>query len=156
MKRTSFADKPCPVARTLDVVGHWWSFLIIRNAFYGQTRFSEFQESLGIAKNMLSARLKALVEAGVMARVSDRKGSKYAEYLLTEKGEALLPTLLSLFQWGEKYAPRHAGRSLELYDARTGQAIPAQAIIGTDGTPVPPSAVAARLPARQPVRQKSA
>jgi len=103
VKHKSNKDSICPVARTLDVVGEWWSLLILRDAMLGIKRFSEFERRLGMAKNILSVRLKALVQAGVLQVVPASDGSAYSEYELTEKGKDLLPLLTSLRQWGEKY-----------------------------------------------------
>jgi DNA-binding HxlR family transcriptional regulator len=103
MRRKSFNDNVCPVARSLDIVGEWWSLLIIRDAMLGVRRFSDFQRRLGLAKNILVTRLKHLVAAGVMQAVPASDGSLFTEYVLTEKGKDLLPTLVALRQWGEKY-----------------------------------------------------
>ena len=85
----SFKEERCAIARTLDVVGEWWTLLILRDAFSGITRFSEFQQSLGMAKNVLSARLQKLVENGVMELLPAADGSAYQQYGLTEKGLSL-------------------------------------------------------------------
>ncbi len=145
MKRTSFSEMPCSVARTLDHVGHWWSFMIVRNAFYGQTRFREFQESLGIAKNILSARLKDLTEAGIMKKIPDRNGSKYSEYILTEKGWDLQPVLVALMQWGDKWEPHESGPPLELLDKRSGISIPYQGIRNAEGDVIPREELTSRF-----------
>jgi DNA-binding HxlR family transcriptional regulator len=99
MKRTRFAGDTCPVARAVDVVGDWWSLLIVRNAFVGNRRFGEFERSLGVAKNILTDRLRKLVEAGVFEQVPAADGGPYQEYVLTEKGRALLPVVVALGQW---------------------------------------------------------
>src|SRR3989442_15631399 len=99
MKRTSFAGDACPVARAVDVVGDWWSLLIVRDAFVGRRRFGEFEKSLGVAKNILTDRLRKLVGAGVLEAVPAADGSAYREYVLTEKGRGLLPVLVGLGQW---------------------------------------------------------
>lgn len=99
MKRTSFAGDTCPVARAVDVVGDWWSLLIVRDAFSGKRRFGEFEKSLGVAKNILTDRLKKLVGAGVLEVVPAADGSVYKEYALTEKGRGLLPVVVALGQW---------------------------------------------------------
>jgi DNA-binding HxlR family transcriptional regulator len=103
MKRKSNQDSVCPIARSLDVIGEWWSPLIIRDAMLGVKRFSEFERRLGMAKNILTARLKTLVDAGILRVVPASDGSAYNEYDLTQKGKDLLPTLIALRQWGEKY-----------------------------------------------------
>lgn len=87
MKRKSLQGAACPVARTLDLIGDWWSLLIIRDALDGIRRFSDFQKNLDIAKNMLSARLKALVVQGIMQTVPAADGGAYKEYVLTERGK---------------------------------------------------------------------
>jgi DNA-binding HxlR family transcriptional regulator len=103
MKRKSNQDSVCPLARSLDVIGEWWSPLIIRDAMLGVRRFSEFERRLGMAKNILSARLKTLVDAEILRVVPASDGSAYSEYELTQKGKDLLPTLIALRQWGQKY-----------------------------------------------------
>ncbi|MCC8935465.1 helix-turn-helix transcriptional regulator [Bradyrhizobium sp. Arg68] len=101
MQRTGFAKADCPVARALDAIGDWWSLLIVRDAFDGLRRFGDFQRNLGIAKGMLTARLRKLVELGVLEQVAASDGSAYQEYALTKKGHALFPVVVSLRQWGE-------------------------------------------------------
>jgi DNA-binding HxlR family transcriptional regulator len=103
VKRKSFDDDICAVARTLDVIGDWWSLLIIRDALGGLRRFSEFQRHLGAAKNILTTRLKALVDHGILKVAPASDGSAYNEYVLTEKGRALLPALVALAQWGSEH-----------------------------------------------------
>ena len=102
-KRTSHKGATCPVARPLDAIGDWWSLLIIRDAFDGSRRFGEFQRSLGLAKNILSARLHNLVEHGIMDLVPAADGGPHREYVLTEKGRGLFPLLVALRQWGEAF-----------------------------------------------------
>ncbi len=100
MRHTSLADMACPVARSLDVVGEWWTLLIVRDAFLGARRFEDFRAT-GIADNILSARLKRLVEEGVLERQRYEERRERFEYLLTEKGRALLPVLAALRHWGQ-------------------------------------------------------
>ncbi|ASW04868.1 winged helix-turn-helix transcriptional regulator [Rhizobium sp. 11515TR] len=102
-KRVSHKDSMCGVARPLDAIGDWWSLLIIRDAFDGLRRFGEFQKSLGLAKNILSARLRNLVAHGIMDTVPASDGSPYQEYVLTQKGQGLFPLLVALRQWGEDF-----------------------------------------------------
>jgi len=99
MKRTSFARDSCPVARAVDVVGDWWSLLIVRDAFGGNRRFGEFEKNLGVAKNILADRLRKLVAAGVLEQVSSADGGAHKEYGLTERGRGLLPVVVALGQW---------------------------------------------------------
>jgi DNA-binding HxlR family transcriptional regulator len=119
MKRTSFAKHECPIARSLDTVGDWWSLLIVRDAFLGRRRFGEFQKALGVAKNILTVRLKKLTADGVLELVPASDGSAYQEYALTEKGRGLFLVIVALGQWGGKGAPfklvdRKKGRSVQL------------------------------------------
>jgi DNA-binding HxlR family transcriptional regulator len=105
VRRTSFQTAECPVARSLEVVGDWWSLLIVRDARLGLRRFSEFEKSLGIAKNILTARLRNLIAHEIMRTAPASDGSAYLEYVLTSKGEALFPLLGALRQWGEDFYP---------------------------------------------------
>lgn len=104
MQQTRFDDADCPVARTVDVVGDGWSLLIVRDAFDGSRRFGEFQRGLGVAKNILITRLRALVDTGVLEVVPAADGSSYREYALTPKGRDLFPVIVALRQWGEAHA----------------------------------------------------
>jgi DNA-binding HxlR family transcriptional regulator len=103
VKRTSHRESHCGVARPLDAIGDWWTLLIVRDAFDGLRRFGEFQQSLGLAKNILAARLRNLLAHGIMDAVPASDGSAYQEYVLTEKGRGLFPLLVALRQWGEDY-----------------------------------------------------
>src|SRR5438093_12522373 len=103
VKRTSFEKAECPIARSLDVFGDWWSLLIIRDAFLGIRRFSEFQKKLGLAKNILTVRLRALVDQGILKTAPASDGSAYQEYLLTPKGRGVFPILVALRQWSEEF-----------------------------------------------------
>jgi len=106
MKRTSFEGSECPIARALDVIGDWWSLLIIRDALLGRRRFGEFQKSLGLAKNILAARLRMLVDEGILATAPASDGSAYQEYVLTAKGRGLFPVIVALRQWTEAFDAR--------------------------------------------------
>ena len=103
VKRTSFEGDACPIARSLEAIGDWWSLLIIRDALVGRRRFGEFQKNLGLAKNILSARLRMLVERGILELVPASDGSAYQEYVLTPKGRGLFPVLVALRQWSEEF-----------------------------------------------------
>lgn len=141
MKQKSFADMRCSIARSLEIIGPWWSFLIIRDAFMGVSRFKDFERSLGIAKNTLSNRLKLLVENGLLDKTADPNGSKYAEYHLTEKGRDLFPVLVAITQWGDKWAVHEDGPSFDIIDKRTDCSIPPLALLGSDGQPLPEDAI---------------
>jgi DNA-binding HxlR family transcriptional regulator len=124
MQRKSFEGMNCPVARSLDRVGEWWSILILRDAINGATRFDQFSKSLGIAANILTKRLNALVEAGLLERVQYCERPPRFEYRLTPAGMDFRPVILSLVVWGNKYFSPE-GPILEFLDLDTGKtAIP--------------------------------
>lgn len=131
--------EPCPVARSVDVMGDRWSLLIVRDAFDGMRRFSDFQRSLGVARNILSDRLKKLVDAGILQTEAAAEGSAYQAYVLTPRGESLFPVVLALRQWGESqlFAPGEA-HSL-LIDSRTGQPVPAMRVLDAQGQELQPA-----------------
>ena len=103
MQRTSFADMPCPIARSLERVGEWWSLLILRDAFGGITRFDDFRNSLGIAPNMLSRRLAALVEAGLLEKRRYSERPPRDEYVLSDRGRDFQPVLAELAAFGVRH-----------------------------------------------------
>src|SRR5579863_7252309 len=120
MQRKSFDNMQCPIARSLERVGEWWSILILRDAFRGLTRFDQFQSSLGIAPNMLTRRLNALVDGGLLERRAYSAHPPRFEYVLTERGRDFRPVLWSLLAWGNKhFAPE--GPSIVIVDSKTGE-----------------------------------
>lgn len=127
------SDSSCPVARALDVVGDRWSMLIIRDAFDGIRRFGAFQENLLIARNILTDRLKQLVESGVLDCVPASDGSAYWEYVLTPKGHALFPVVVTLRQWGEGNMFERGEKHSVLIDRASGKPVPKLAIKNADG-----------------------
>ncbi|HVA73365.1 MAG TPA: helix-turn-helix domain-containing protein [Acidimicrobiales bacterium] len=104
MERKSFAGMHCSVAQCLEVVGEWWSMLIVRDAFLGVTRFDAFQERLGISRNVLNQRLTRLVEEGILDKVAYSRRPPRYDYKLTTKGRDLWPVLTAMRQWGDKHA----------------------------------------------------
>src|SRR5438270_1931375 len=102
MRKVSLAEMPCPIARTLDVVGEWWTLIIVRDAFRGAARFEDFRQ-VGIADNILAARLKRLVLEGVMERRLYQEHPERYEYHLTEKGKDLLTVIGAMALWGLKW-----------------------------------------------------
>ena len=104
MRRTSFEDMPCSVAQCLDVVGEWWSLLIVRDAFLGVTRFDDFQTRLGISRNILTNRLNRLTENEILKRVPYSEHPPRHEYRLTTKGKDLWHVVIAMRQWGDKWA----------------------------------------------------
>src|SRR4051812_48598093 len=122
MQRKSFDEMQCPIARSLERVGEWWSILILRDALHGLTRFDEFQKSLGIAPNMLTRRLNALVESGLLERRRYSERPPRDEYVLTGRGRDFRTVVLSLLAWGNRhFAPE--GASVRIVNRRTGRAV---------------------------------
>lgn len=121
MRRSSFENLPCPVAQALDLIGDSWNVLILREAFYGSTRFDQFHARLGIASNVLTRRLRALVDSGLLQRCQYHDHPPRFEYLLTDRGRDLRPVLLTLLQWGQRHAAM--ATAAELVDTRTGQPV---------------------------------
>jgi DNA-binding HxlR family transcriptional regulator len=133
VKRTSFEKAECPIARSLDALGDWWSLLIIRDAFLGFRRFGEFQTHLGCAKNILTVRLRTLVDQGILATAPASDGSAYQEYLLTPKGRGVFPVLVALRQWSEEFAGEGAGFPEVLVDRSKGQPVRRLELRAQDG-----------------------
>src|SRR6202041_1421109 len=104
VERKSFADMDCSVAQCLEVVGEWWSMLILRDCFLRVTRFDDFQRRLGISRNILQQRLSRLVEAGVLVKVPYADHPPRYEYRLTDKGRDLCPVINAMREWGDRYA----------------------------------------------------
>ncbi|WP_211461337.1 winged helix-turn-helix transcriptional regulator [Collimonas silvisoli] len=135
MQRKSFGNMQCPIARSLERVGEWWSILILRDAFYGLSRFDEFQKSLDIAPNMLTRRLNALVEEGLLERHLYCEKPPRSEYRLTQRGRDFRPVLLALLAWGNKhFAPE--GPSVVLLDASTGKNVDPVLVDAASGKPI--------------------
>ncbi|MCC5885117.1 MAG: helix-turn-helix transcriptional regulator [Gammaproteobacteria bacterium] len=134
----------CSLAQTLEVVGERWTMLILRDAFFGIRRFEEFQRRLGIARNILSARLSHLVTEGILERHSVSPGGKWAEYRLTAKGKALQPALLALVQWGDYWYPNEDGIRVEFFDRRSGDSILPIRAYSQDGEALEPRDIGAR------------
>lgn len=130
---TSLKDEPCPVARCVNLIGDRWSLLIVRDAFDGMRRFGDFQRSLGVARNILSDRLKKLVDADVLEMQDASDGTAYQEYVLTAKGESLFPVVVALRQWGEQNLFESGEPHSLLIDKNTGQQIPFMAPVTVDG-----------------------
>jgi len=133
MQRRCLEDSTCPVARSLDSIGDWWTLLIVRDAMLGIRRFSDFQRSLGLARNVLSARLKKMVADGVMTMAPAADGTTYQEYRLTKKGEGLLPVLVAMRQWGERFLFAPDEKHPELTDVRSGKAVEQMRVRNVDG-----------------------
>ena len=129
MQRKSLTRDECPIARSLERVGEWWSILIMRDALQGLRRFDEFSRSLGIAPNMLTRRLNALVEAGMLERRPYSERPPRDEYVPTAKGEDFRMVLMSLVAWGNRHYAEE-GTSVELVERGTGR--PLQPILASE------------------------
>jgi DNA-binding HxlR family transcriptional regulator len=165
--RTDFATMRCPVARTMAVVGERWSILVLREAFYGATRFDEFQRNLGIAPNILSARLRTLVQHGVLEKLPAGRGkrtiaaasvagpdgasatgpdgaSAAGGYAITEKGRDFFPAFLALKRWGDRWMTDERGPLILLEERATGREVAAPPILASNGQPLTPDQVRVR------------
>jgi DNA-binding HxlR family transcriptional regulator len=129
--KTDLATFNCSLARALNDVGDWWTLLIVRDAFLGARRFSEFRRGLGLARNTLSDRLERLCAAGVMIRSGTAARPLYG---LTEKGQALAPALVALQQWGDYFASEN--RPPVIVTDRRGRPLPGVRLIDVDGVEV--------------------
>ena len=114
MKRASFDDLDCSVAHTLEIIGEWWTPLILRDGFLGVTRFGDFQERLGIARNVLTTRLETLVEHDVLKKVPYQDNPPRYDYKLTEKGRDLWLVVAALREWGDKWVLEGDGPPVQM------------------------------------------
>jgi len=137
MKYTPFDQMNCSLAQTLTVIGERWTLLILREAFFGTKKFSQFQQRLGIARNILSSRLNQLVAEDILLKRSKVEGG-HADYVLTEKGLALQPILLAMTHWGDQYKPHPDGARLEFIERDTGIGIRRMSAVSQDGRSLAP------------------
>lgn len=126
---TEYEGQDCPIASSLEVIGERWTLLVLRDAFYGRTRYDEFQRSLGIATNVLSSRLKKLVDTGIFEQAEGPRGA----YQLTQQGRDLLPVLMSIKQWGEAYELNPGGPSTKIVHGPCGHELGANLRCGHCG-----------------------
>ncbi|HWH87744.1 MAG TPA: helix-turn-helix domain-containing protein [Pseudomonas sp.] len=132
------AQSECPVARTLEAIGDRWALMIIRDAFDDVRRFSEFQKRLGLAKNILTVKLKMLVELGVLQIQPASDGSAYKEYVLTDMGRAVFPIVVSLRQWGERFLFAEGEQHSVLLDNEQGEPVETIAVRSRAGAVLMP------------------
>ena len=136
MGRTRFDQLNCGIAQALEILGDWWTLLIVRDAFFGIRRFSDFQAELGISKNILSDRLQRLVDHEVLEpRDVGESGSRF-EYHLTEKGEALLPVLTTLREWSDEWVFGEGNEPVLIKHRKTGRPIPKLRLRDARGRPL--------------------
>ncbi|MEO1035372.1 MAG: helix-turn-helix domain-containing protein [Pseudomonadota bacterium] len=136
MKRASFADKPCSIARSLDVLGDWWNPLILRECLYGVTRFDEIQRWLGIGRNILTTRLSQLIDAGLLEKVPYSDTPRRYEYRLTDRGYDAALVLVAMMQYGERWHFPRGEVPIQLYDRRTHEPVKAMLVDATSGEPI--------------------
>jgi DNA-binding HxlR family transcriptional regulator len=135
MQRKSFEGMSCPIARSLERVGEWWSILILRDAFAGLSRFDEFQKSLGIAPTMLTRRLNGLVEAGLLERHRYSERPPRDEYRLTPRGTDFRPVLIALLAWGNRhFAPE--GETVMIVETETRKPVEPMLVDRDTGRPL--------------------
>ena len=143
MQRTTLSNAECPIARSLDQVGEWWSILLMRDALQGLRRFDEFSKSLGIAPNMLTRRLNALVDAGMLERVPYSQRPLRHEYLPTAKGKDFSRVLMAFIDWGNRHYAED-GESVQGVHRRHRQARQAPWVVAGGCRSGPPSQADAR------------
>lgn len=153
MKMQKFDPLNGSVAHILDFLGEGWSMLIIREAFFGIRRFEEFQRHLGIARNILATRLKKLCENGILERVPIKEGAKRHEYVLTSKGKELMPLLIALTQWGDKWVYGEGKEPIIFLDKENRQPISPIRVHAADGRELRPREM---LPTAGPGANKEA
>jgi DNA-binding HxlR family transcriptional regulator len=141
MRRKTFAHMNCSIARALEQIGEWWTFLILREAFMGTRRFDKFQRHLGIARNILSARLKKLVARGILERRVAAEDARRVEYRLTEKGRELFPVMMALRQWGDRWVIGVERAPVIVVERESSQPIAELCVTSRDGRPLRPSDV---------------
>ena len=136
MVKKRFDDSNCSVARALNQVGDGWSLLVVLHAMHGTRRFVDFQQELGIAKNILCDRLARLVDNSVLKKVDVGEHGSRFEYRLTEKGRDLFPVVIALLQWGDKWNSGPNDATLDLFDRTTGQPIQTVQVMNAKGEPI--------------------
>jgi DNA-binding HxlR family transcriptional regulator len=119
MRRTRFDRWPCPIARTTDLVGDWWTPLVMREAFLGRRRFEDFRRALGVPRAVLTKRLDRLVENGLLKKVPYEERPPRYEYRLTEKGRAFWDVLAAMWRWGSDWLWGEKGAPVALFDRET-------------------------------------
>jgi DNA-binding HxlR family transcriptional regulator len=141
MKRSSFESMNCSLAQALEIVGEWWTLLIVREAMWGTSRFDDFHKRLGIARNVLTSRLAKLEESGILQRLPSTESARIHDYVLTDKGWDLFTTVVSLMQWGDRWIHSKKGPPIQFFDAAAGKPIQQLAIRNSLGKTLQPADV---------------
>ena len=145
MRRTRFDNAECPVARTADLLGDWWSPLILRELLFGRRRFAEIQESLEISKGVLAQRLKRFEDEGIVERRPYQDHPPRDDYVLTEKGTALWEVMVAMWRYGDDWLFDGDGAPIELFDKRTGVEIEPRLVDAATGEPLDKASTRIRL-----------
>jgi len=124
MRKTPFDTMNCSLANALDQIGDWWTLLILREVIIGCDRFDDIQAALGIARNILTVRLTKLIDHGILERQAISPGAKRTAYRLTAKGGELLPALLALMQWGDRWISGKGREPMIAVEAKTSRRLP--------------------------------
>jgi DNA-binding HxlR family transcriptional regulator len=132
MRHDAFPGQVCSVARSLEIFGEWWTLLIVREAFFGTERFSDFEANLGISKNILAERLNKLVEAEILYRTQLTGRGNPIRYRLTDGGRDLLPVIIALMQWGDRWVNRRRA-PVRVIERETGREVARLAVTASDG-----------------------
>lgn len=139
MRRTRFDDWDCSIARSVDILGDWWTPMVIRSAFLGARRFEQFTDALGIPRNVLTERLNRLVGEGIMVKVEYQDRPVRHEYRLTEKGVGLYPVMVSLLEWGNRWLDWDGeAPPVDLVDRTTGEVVEPVLVDRRTGEPLDP------------------
>jgi DNA-binding HxlR family transcriptional regulator len=133
MLRSDYRGQVCSIARALEVIGERWSLLIVRDVMNRRRRFDELQQGLGIARNVLAARLQRLVEEDILERRPYQRNPERYEYFLTEKGLDLWPALVALLAWGDRHSPTPDGPPLLIFHKECGGRVSDRGICETCG-----------------------
>ncbi len=134
MSRNKIDYLNCALADSLNLIGEWWTILILRESFFGTSRFEDFQQHLGIARNILTSRLSTLCDNGILERVPVKQGAKRHEYRLTTMGRDLLTVIVALTQWGDRWLRQDEGAPVQFIERSSGEVIPEVRVRAKDGT----------------------
>ncbi|MFD7300923.1 winged helix-turn-helix transcriptional regulator [Streptomyces pharetrae] len=152
MRRTSFAGWPCSIARTVDLLGDAWTLLVLREVFYGQSRFDGFVDSLGIARNTLADRLRRLEDAGLLERHAYQSDPVRHEYLPTEMGRDFFGVMAAINAWGDRWLAEDAGEPVVMHHTSCGHDTRARVVCSSCGEPLNDENVTVRTGPGYPAR----
>jgi len=137
VRRTRFDDAPCPIARTTDLIGDWWTPMVLREAFLGRRRFDEFQQALELSRGVLAQRLTRLVQEGLLEKRLYQERPARHEYVLTEKGRDFYPVLAAMWRFGSDWLWEEGSEPpIELYDHATGEPVRPRVVDENTGVPI--------------------